>query len=249
MTTNAERTATRHPDKNDQLNCNRQQGFTLVEVLISLVLASFVLSLLGNTIYSFADGWDKQSELIEHQDMIRRGTSILRRDLRSLRRVSIPDNERSGLEFEANASTLSFVTIVPGYPSQEGVVAVKYSVEPQSKGRKLIRRVADYKPGSRLSSLTFRQPVEVVSGLSQLEFAFRARPSSKDQSRSQSGSQSWLRAWANTDALPGLVRLRMSNGARSTYPSAIIAVRAAAEPECVVALSPPCTVSPKDQGQ
>jgi general secretion pathway protein J len=217
-----------------------QHGFTLIEVLVSLALAGLIIGLLGNTIYSFSQGWTRQSAIVEKQDMIRRGIGILRRDLRSLQRVSVAGINPPQLVFSAHADLLSFVTLVPGYSVKQGPVFVRYAIERRGGSRKLIRRVARYRPTVAPAAVAYRNAVEIVSGYPDLEFSFKSQ---------KPGAQSWKSSWLRTDALPGLVRLRFSAGGGAHYPSALISIHARAEQACVVALGPPCTIVARGRPQ
>ncbi len=210
----------------------RQHGFSLVELLVSLTIASIILGLLGSTVYSFTEGWARQQALIEKQDMIRRGVGILRRDLRSLQRINDSAGETPRLAFRANPTSLRFVTLVPGYASRQGAVFIKYSIEQRRGVRTLVRRVASYRRNAALSSIAYRNPVEILTGYPDLTFSFK-----------NTDTQSWQSAWSRTDTLPGLVRLRFGLRDATTYPSALIAIRALADQACVAAFAPPCTIS------
>ncbi|MFT7576156.1 MAG: prepilin-type N-terminal cleavage/methylation domain-containing protein [Alphaproteobacteria bacterium] len=222
----------------------RQHGFSLIEVLVSLALAGLILGLLGNTIYSFSQGWTRQSAIVENQDMVRRGIGILRRDLRSLQRVSVPGVNPPKLVFSADALSLSFVTLVPGYAVKQGAVFVRYTIEQRGTSRKLIRRIAPYLPTVAPGVVAYRNAVEIVSGYPGLEFSFKPQPSG-----AQSLNSNWQSNWLIADALPGLVRLRFAAGGGAPYPPALISIQARAEQACIAALSLPCTIAARGRSK
>ena len=110
---------------------HRDDGFTLVEVLVSLVLLALVLAVLSGGLRFARGTWDAAGKLDEHA-----GYAMAERFLRARLGEAMPLYEHSAagtvrVAFHGTAETLSFVAPAPNGPA--GAALYRYALEAQPR--------------------------------------------------------------------------------------------------------------------
>lgn len=252
----------------------KQAGFTLVELLVSILLMGLVLAGLGAGLSTVARGWDRHSSHLANQDMLLRAQSQLIRDIGSIERISWTttaalgqiqtqagttqsdaaedaENDNGGASdrtprfvFEGKPDRVRFVAIEPPRPSRPGPYILSYGA---SAGGELERSRVRFHPDIKdLETLTFKDPVTLVSGPYRYRFSYGEQFSAED---GISNAWRWFPAWPHTDKLPSLIKLEVRNARSGTLALAPIVVRPRidAEPACAKSrkASAGCTVNIK----
>lgn len=216
-----------------------EQGFTLVELLASLVIVAVVMALLGSSVRTLAASWDRQITRLEDSDVLARSISVFRRDVRSLRQFSTGAARDQKLAFAGRARSVTFVSSTVRAPSDRGLTVINYSFRRNGRFLQLIRRTGQFKTGVPVSNVALRNPVVLVDGLSGGTLSYRGLVAKKT---------GWTRNWRDLASLPDVVRLRLRLPSSPSPPAIITRIRSNIDQICTVSKVERC--SPKaNQGQ
>lgn len=251
-----------------------QAGFTLVELLVSILLMGLVLAGLGAGLSTVAKGWDRHSGHLANQDMLLRAQSQLMRDMGSIERISwtVPDSQQraqsedSTIEspktedrrtdtdedndraprfvFEGKPDRVRFIAIEPPRPSRPGLYILSYGA---SAGGKLVRSRARFHPDIKdMETVAFKDAVTLVSGSYRYRFSYGERLPAED---GISDAWRWFPTWPHTNKLPSMIKLEVRRARSDTLALAPIVMRPRidAEPACAKKrkASAGCTVNLK----
>jgi general secretion pathway protein J len=203
-----------------------QQGFTLIEMLVSLTAMAVILMLIGGALRVMGRNWDANAGRIETLDMVSRAFDLLVRDAANLQRITQPSGQPAYL-FSGKSDSLAFVALEPPQPGEAGLYFIAYSVEPNGPATELIRSRAPWRQGmERFPGATPANRVPLLTGPYLYRFAY---------GRIDGGGQSWSADWTLANRLPDLLRLQVLDGGGGQALGApmIVRLRADAELDCV----------------
>lgn len=203
-----------------------QQGFTLIEMLVSLTAMAVVLLLIGGALRVMGHNWDVNAARIETLDMVSRAFDLLARDAANLQRVIRPTGAPAYL-FTGTPDSLAFVALEPPQPGEAGLYFIAYSAVANGGDAELIRSRAIYRPGmERFPGATPANRVPLLTGPYVYRFTY---------GRMDGGKQHWSSDWTSANRLPDLIRLEVldGNGGPALAPPMIVRLRADAELNCI----------------
>jgi len=197
-------------------------GFTLIEVLVSLVLLTLVLALLSGGVRFARGTWDAAARL-EEQTGAEMAEAFVRARLGEA--MALYEQHTAGtvrVVFHGTADALSFVAPAPNGPAGAALYRYALEVDPGAvPGRStLIVKLAPYRAKQAEAGAEWAvQQHVLVRNLKSAAFRYfgRARPDAEP---------AWHRAWTRTDATPNLVELRIARDAGQGGPiSLVVALR------------------------
>lgn len=240
-----------------------ERGFTLIEFLIAITIAGFILASLATATRVFGRSWIANTESLLRQDMFLRGLDIVARDVQGMQRLRI-DNGRddgnraattTGTEprktrgdayiFAGTAARMELVVVEPPYPTRPGLFFVRYSVVPERDGFALLRERAPYDPralsGDRREKIAYRDGVILLEG--RYRFSFSYASAGRDD-------LVWSQTWSEPEDMPKMVRLEVMNldSGRPVIPPLALRPRIDAEHDCIKPKSQKCSVKTGDTG-
>ncbi len=177
-----------------------RRGFTLLELLVALAAASFIILAITTTLFSLNRAHEVASQQMEQRRALRAGLDLLRRELSATLYQSGNKQLRFLVEdrdyFGKPASTLSFITLAPpleGEASDQSVV--QYKPEAEDKNIRLTRSARDFFQDASV-------PLKAFPLIDNLEgFLVECYDGSK-----------WVKSWDTTltNRLPKQVRVTLS---------------------------------------
>ena len=178
---------------------SRNNGFTLLEILIAVVLLGILAGALYGSYFGVvqarersAAGMESRRELGATLDKIRREvSSAMHNDKDTRLRFVVEDRDNFGVP----SSTLELTTLAPSDSSRKesGIVVVQYRMAEKDKKRILTRQVRD---------LVFDGPA-AVPAFPQMEHISAFQVECYDESRSK-----WIKTWTSLNTgLPKQVRV------------------------------------------
>ena len=194
---------TLRPAQRPILTARREDGFTLVEVLVSLVLLALVLAVLAGGLRFARGTWGAADKLDELA-----GYAMAERFLRARLGEAMPVYEHSAagtvrVAFQGSGDTLSFVAPASNGPAGAGLY--RYVLE-AAPAQVLAVRLAPYQPKQGRGEADLSRH-ELLRGVQSVAFRYFG-PSQLG------GAPAWHAAWTRTDALPNLVEISIARDDR-----------------------------------
>jgi prepilin-type N-terminal cleavage/methylation domain-containing protein len=204
-----------------------RDGFTLVEVLAALAIASVVIIASAALIRNVAFYFDRGTRGATEAERLMLAVGRLAGDFGSARFVLRRTADGAAIAFAAEQASVVFVGAggVASRSSDDELVSL--TVEQDGDLRRLVRRRATW-PGqrARFEDVTPQDPVVLIEGKLDMSFAFgRTGPE---------GKLAWYSSWTGESVLPRYVRLTLRDRGTGTdlLGEAAFVVRADAPPAC-----------------
>lgn len=202
----------------------RQNGFTLLELLISVTLLALMATLITSGLKVASSNWGRAHVRIETAQEVRLVEQFIFRELSEARplRVRLEDGKNS--LFEGESQRVAFTALLPTQQGVGGLYRLTLYVEPDAHGERLVLSYRLYRPGLAPDTQSNSQPNThssvpparrrvLFGGLHQISFDFYGPL--------ENGSGSgWQSEWVSIQRLPEMVRLRYLN--ESNEPRGII---------------------------
>lgn len=170
-------------------------GFTLVEVVVSLTLLSFILLILFGAFRLGTSTWERGESITEEYQRVRIVSQLITRQVKSIVPYKLQTKKAEGdyLAFEGKAQSLRFVSALPvkPRPSEGFVYAIYQFRKNDQQGGRLIL----YEQRALNRNFFEEEPKEengvlLMEGISSLLFEYyQPEDSSKNQ------DEAWLEEW------------------------------------------------------
>jgi general secretion pathway protein J len=190
-----------------------ESGFTLIEVLVSLVLLALVLALLAGVLRYARSTWDAAARL---DDLA--GSDMAEAFLRARLSEAMPlyEQRRAGAVrglFRGAGDSMTFVAPAPNGPAGAGLY--RYTLEAAAGGggaRALVVKLAPHLPLLSDSALDqLPEQHELMRSIRSLSFRYFGR----GELMAEPG---WHAAWTRTDIMPSLVEIAIARDDRDGGP-------------------------------
>ena len=219
-----------------QRKSKSQAGFTLVEVLVSLVISASIMAGLTTLARSVNVGWGSVARKLSVQEMVGNGLAIAAGDISRIERIADHELTEPAFRFRGGPSSMIFVISERPANSARGLYWIYLYTRKTSSGMALARARAPFNTTfNTVSAVGWADEVILAEGALSFDFSYRAGRSERE---------AWLRDWPEGNSLPGLARIQMndfSTGAEA-YPPFVIALKVGAEAACGEIEGPRCTM-------
>jgi general secretion pathway protein J len=210
-----------------QRKIHGEAGFTLVEMLAALVLASLIFLGLNMSMTSVRQGADRAREALSSQSALSTATGIFARDVARVAKIRRGAQAGSGYLFEGTARRMIYPLAEREGTVNGGLYLVRLRVVDGDKWQqRLIRERAPLQPGASLGlSAQWQDPVVLLDGPFDIAFAYRAQ---------RSGARGWSDGWSAAEAMPEQVRLTIGDRrtGRLRIPVLVQALQVDTEVDC-----------------
>lgn len=185
---------------------DREAGFTLVELLVSLVLLVLVVGLLSGALQFARGTWDAAAKLDQ-----RAGYETAEGFLRARLSEATPIYEPAlagtvRVAFSGTSDTLTFVAPAPNGPAGAGLYRYTVGIATTAGQRTLVVGLSSFAPKSGGSDSGAARVDHVLLGN---VTSIRVRYFGRNDQRVQ---PAWVDTWTRTDAIPDLVELIVEHG-------------------------------------
>jgi len=193
-------------------------GFTLIEVLVSLVLLALVLALLAGGLRFARGTWDAAAKLDEQA-----GSDIAERFLRARLGEAMPlyEHRTAGtvrVVFHGSGDALTFVAAAPNGPAGAGIYryALEVARSAGTERRALVVKLAPYQARQTEAGAEWAsEQHELVRNLKSVAFRYFGRGELRAQ-------PAWHAAWTRTDAMPHLVEMTIARDDSESGPLSLV---------------------------
>jgi general secretion pathway protein J len=195
---------------------------TLVELLVGLAVLGLIAAALAGALRTGIAGRDAVEGRAERLNELRLGQAFIRRHLTQARPVKWAEGRRARVAFEGDGEGVSFVSVMPSWPSAGGLYLVRLALA--GDRLVLLRRItAGEADGFAWDGETERWVL--ASGVASLRFAYFGAETRRDPPR-------WRDDWRDRTDLPLLVRLDVAYAEPSSgrWPTLVVAPVLGAQP-------------------
>lgn len=199
----------------------KQRGFTLLELLISLTLLSFILVLLFGGLRLGVRSWDSVQKKVDNLNSVRSVESFLRREMERVYpyRWKVPPAQ--DFAFLGERHKLNFVAPLPSRLGVGGLYAVALELEETGQGRRLTWRHVPVVPSMKDFSALDQTKEMVLAGaelnaVDDIWLSYFGRESAGAAPR-------WVDRWESVTTMPLLIRIQVRFADGSEWPSFVVA--------------------------
>jgi general secretion pathway protein J len=207
-----------------------QHGFTLVEVLAALAVASLIIVSLNLASTAVRQGVDKTRQSLGSQAALSAAAGIFQRDAARIAKLRRAGGAKPGnYLFEGSARQMIYPLSEFEGVSQGGLFLVRLRARDSDDGTQLIRDRALLLPGeAAVEDRSWSDAVVLLEGTFDIGFAYRAQ---------RTGGRDWNESWDSSDAMPEQIRLTIEDSAtgRLRAPVIVQSLLVDAEVECAAA--------------
>lgn len=196
----------------------KQEGLTLLELLISMTLMSLILILLFGGLRLANRSWDAGQARAEETTEVRLVTRLLRRTLRQLVPTIVQDTMGAHLAFEGMGQSLTFTAPLPAHLGPGGLYVITLSLNESGDAGQLRLVAHPYRPESNSDAAgPGTETVVLVEGVQEGAFTYFGSPDPTQP-------PAWSDRWDSPLRLPQLVRLRLTTGSLA-WPELTVALK------------------------
>lgn len=217
-----------------------QSGFTLVEVLAALALASLILVSLNLAMTVIRQGSDGARSRLSDHAALSTAAQVFSDDVARIAKIRLKgDDKAQGYWFAGSEGVMVYPLIEWAGVARPALYLVRLRLAPGREGTlQLIRERAPVLPGEAFDAeRAWRDPVVLLDGDYDIAFSYRAP---------RSGERMWSGAWVMPRAMPEQVSLTVTDRktGRIAMPLLVQPLGIEGEVECA-SEGPDCTPSQK----
>ena len=197
-----------------------KNGFSLLEVLVALVLFSFILMMIYGNLYAGGRSWRASEIQARENDDKRLILSFIRRQVGEAMPMIQVDKQEERVMFHGNDSSLEFVSRLPAHHAGSGIYFLKLAMRQDEL-------VLNYLPLARDKALfeedifVETEAISLLKNIKALDLDYFGRDSTEAE-------PAWYDGWDNKERLPELMRFQVVADRHDPWPALLIALRSQA---------------------
>ena len=200
------------------------KGFTLLEVLIALVLFSFILIMVYSSLYTTGRTWRASEIQTQDNDDKRFILSFIRKRIEQL--TPIIQAETDGnyrVIFRGGDSSVQFVSTLPMQRAGSGLFFVKFELHQDELVLKYLPLTRD-KTMFKEDIFIDADEISLLKNIKEVDLDYFGQDDSNI-------APAWRDDWYIKKRLPDLIRVRIDADSRAQWPELVISVRARVDPK------------------
>ncbi len=204
-----------------------QNGFTLLELLISITLLGMILVLLFGGLRLGVRSWDAVQQQVDNLNTVRSVESFLRGELAQTQPYRWKVGAAQRMAFLGERSKVNFVAPLPARIGGGGLYAVSLEIEHSAKGKRLVWRhmplsplVQDFTAVSQAQEMVLASAE--LSAVDDIWLSYFGRVN-------DTSAPAWLDRWESDARLPMLIRVQARFTSGTEWPDFVVAPLLAAE--------------------
>lgn len=198
------------------------KGFTLLEVLIALVLFSFILSMVYSSLYATGRNWRASEIHLRESDDRRLILSFIRKRIEQLAPIIQADTKGNyRVVFGGDESSVQFVSGLPMWQAGSGLFFVKFELQEDELVLKYLPLTRD-KTMFKGDIFMDADEISLLKNVREVDLDYFGLDNSDSV-------PAWRDNWHVIERLPNLMRLRIVTDSRNPWPELVIAIRSRAD--------------------
>jgi prepilin-type N-terminal cleavage/methylation domain-containing protein len=182
-----------------------RHGFTLLELLAALAIASVIIAATGALVRNVAHYFDRGTRAVSDGERLVLAIERVAADIGSARFITTTSQGRIGTAFVGEPTTVTFVGAGGVSSSQKGEHVVTLTAEQEDDITRLVRRSGTWPgPRARIEDVALGEPVILLEGKILISFAF---------GRLDNRGLAWSDTWKGEAVPPRFVRLTLRDRA------------------------------------
>jgi general secretion pathway protein J len=207
------------------MNMREQNGFTLVEMLVSVALLAVIMVALGGALRTVAQTEERVDQRLDRSDDVRTSVALLRQMVGrvSARKIPAPAGSNGELvQFRALPTAMEWVGIMPARPGAGGRYFFRLQVEQIAGAHELVLRFAPWTESQAAVTDWSSTDYRILGRkIKQLFVQAQGRPAAGTPM--PNWPQGWVPGWPVVDQLPERIQLEIADE-RGTWPPLIIPI-------------------------
>lgn len=175
----------------------RIAGFTLLEVLISVVLLTIITMIMASAMRLSHRSLTGGEKKIEHLERLAKSLAVIDEQMLSVMPLTFDDEGTKRFYFEGHESSLKVPTGYSFWSGRSGYVVVAYSVRPDAHGTQSLWASEQMVMGEG------QREVEVLRDLKGISFEYFRKDPTKEVGE-------WVREWTDETRTPEKVRISLA---------------------------------------
>jgi general secretion pathway protein J len=206
-----------------------EQGFTLIEITIALVLLALMASTLYGSLSLAGTSWDRGEAKAQQTNEMRLTEDFLRRTLTSEHPLRLQKVLEKPLYFAGARDSLAYAAALPGRAGA-GMYYFKLALAPYGNSSRLTlaRVIPDYAATS-LPTFDNSEVSVLAEGIGELRFSYFGR----DPGAADIVNPTWRDRWDDPQRLPDLIRVEVLPARGAPWPALTIEPRISPEVGCL----------------
>lgn len=191
-----------------------QRGFTLVEMLVALSVASLLVGLVYGAIRVGQRSVSAMASQVEQSEVMRIGWQFLHDALTRAQPVSNREDDEDRTSFSGSTKVLTFVADTPAYVGLGGLMRITLGIDETSDNDQLVLTRQRYDTSTEP---VVDQPVEravLVEHLKRLEISYFGQAEDDE-------TADWHEEWHGLATLPNLVRIDIEPANANAWPTLV----------------------------
>lgn len=189
-------------NQNSTFKRRGEAGFTLIEMLAALALASLILVSLNLAMNAVERGVAKTRDSLGRQSALTAATGVFSADVARIAKIRRDPKGDEGYLFEGSARQMIYPLAEREGLATSGLYLVRLRVASGKGSSQLIRERAPLEPGETPGTQArWQDAVVLLDGPFDVSFAYRAQ---------RSGARGWTDSWSGAEAMPEQVRLTIA---------------------------------------
>jgi general secretion pathway protein J len=209
---------------------SRQQGFTLLELTIALLLLALMSGVLFGSLKLSANSWDKGEARTERSNEMRLTEEFLRKTLTSQHPLRLHKVAERPLYFAGAEDNISFAAVPPGRAAT-GMYYFRVMLTGGGDSQRLsLLRVIPDSSATEPPAFDGADSSTLAEGIAQMKIGYYGR----DKDAADTTEATWRDRWDDPQRIPELIRIDVTPVAGAPWPTLVVEPRISPQAGCRV---------------